>query len=282
MDYIRAVVVGVVVGALFAGLWALLYYVTGRERIFLALFVGGAVGHSMGWVSGRYADLAVGGLAMVIAMGSIAIGKIAAYEFYIQDTTLRGPAAEEYAFFTFVDNETFWAMMREEQLEWPDGHNFMTVEDTEDFPRDIVLDCAHRWNEMSQAELRELVRLARVHDAWMIAERAEEIAETWASQRHRLTPALAPKHDESAMIWNTVPAEAWQAAIDEWHSLDDARKLTRRERHERSTRALVRNANAEHASEHIEDEFKGTDLFYFAFASIWAFLAGMGFIGNDD
>ncbi|MCC5785645.1 MAG: hypothetical protein JJU33_02970 [Phycisphaerales bacterium] len=282
MDYIRAGVVGVIVGLLGAGVWAFVAWQFDLRATIIAIGIGGAVGHSMGFISCRYADLGIGAMAMLIAMGSIAIGNVAAVELYIQDTSLRGEAAEEYAFFTFADNEAFWALTRGETLDWPEGHNYMNAYSTDHLPQDLVRKCAERWNDMTQAELRELVRLAPVHDAWMIAARAEEIAESWRAQGHRIEPAIASKDDEEAMIWDTVPAEAWQAAIDEWHSLDDERKLARKDRHLREARRSIRNAQSEFRDEVFEQGFDGFDYLCFAFASIWAFGAGMGLIGNDD
>lgn len=282
MDYMRASVVGVIVGLLGAGLWAFVAWQFRIEHTGIAVLIGGAVGHSMGYFSGRYADLGIGAMAMLIAMGSIVVGKVGADELYINDTSLRGPGAEDVAFFTFADNETFWALTRGETLDWPDGYHYMNAFETDHLPQDLVRRCAERWNEMSQAELRELMRLAAVNDAAMIALRAEEITESWTAQGHRIEPAIASRDDEEAMIWDMVPAEAWQAAIDEWHSLDDQRKLARKERHLREARRSIREAQLESRDEILEEGFDGFDYLCFGVASIWAFLAGMGLIGRDD
>ncbi len=284
MDYIRAGVVGAIVGLLGAGVWAFVAWQFMVEATIIAIGIGGAVGHSMGYISGRYADFGIGAMAMLIAIGAIFVGKAFTVELDILDTSLSGPEAEEYAFFTFADNETFWAITRGEKLDWPEGHNYMSASYIDELPQDIVRRCAERWNAMSQPELRELVRLARVHDAWMIADRAEEIAESWTAQGHRIEPAIASKDDEEAMIWDTVPAEAWQAAVDEWHSLDDERKKARREQQNRKMHAVVRGMQAERRDEWLDQEHElgPFDILCFILASGWAFGAGMGWIGSDD
>ena len=179
---VRALIGAVILGAVGAGIWAAIVYNVGYEIRLMALAVGALVGVGAAWGAKGDVDAVTGGIAAVIALGSILAGKYVGTSMVADDmiAEIQQAVREENANLTpeerllmakmwvaddIVEERLDRAHQLTEQQE--DHYNYLLEagEYPEDYPKDIIEEAELRWSRMSQTD-RELTE-RRAVDAEM-------------------------------------------------------------------------------------------------------------------
>ncbi len=230
MEFVRAGVLGAVVGVFAMFLFGIIAYHLSEFEVvdFLILGVGVAVGFVTGWAAGHERDPLVGALAAAITGVAVIGGTLIAANMDGQDadTEWRG----EHSLFTYADNMAFWAMMEGRELEWPFGWSYATATQLSQLPPEIRERAEEDWASMSMEELAIHAEFAGVHDVRVLASRAEEVERVWRERGYELEPAPGDPDNPHTPVWELMPEEVWNAALEEWAALDEERRMERRRR----------------------------------------------------
>ncbi|MCC5785647.1 MAG: hypothetical protein JJU33_02980 [Phycisphaerales bacterium] len=230
MDFFRAGVLGAVVGVFAMFLFGIIAYHLSEFAVveFLIVGVGVVVGYVTGWAAGHERDPLVGALAAATTGVAVIGGTLVAASLDGQDADTEWRS--ERSLFTYADNMAFWAMMEGRELEWPQGWSYATATSLTELPPEISERAEELWSSKSTEELAIHAEFAGVHDVRVLAARAEEIERVWRDRGYELDPAPGDPDNPHTPPWELVPEEVWNAAMDEWASLDEERQAERRRR----------------------------------------------------
>lgn len=162
----RGIIAGLVAGLLGAAAWAALAYYTGVEIGYLAWGIGVLVGLAVAAV-GQSPGVAAGGLAVLLTVCSLVVGKYATVELVLRkhlaeamdsaDADLRPEEFEEPALIGRIANQI--AEQREangETIQWPDVSDEDEDAGPEEyFPTNIWRDATRQWNAKSDPEKQQ-------------------------------------------------------------------------------------------------------------------------------
>jgi len=164
--WMKVIVAGLIGGAVGAAGWAALIMGTGMEFGIFAWVVGILVGAAIaGVASSENTGVGTAAIAVVIALLSIAGGKLAAGWLYyekaqtenIQLALKEDPDLREFAISYIADDIVDGRETANEAVDWPQGQRPDYPEYEEDYPADVWQEAEAQWSGMGEAERVEYV-----------------------------------------------------------------------------------------------------------------------------
>lgn len=155
-------VVACVVGGLIgAAVWGAIGYFANYEIGLIAVGVGALCGIGMAIGTQGEAGALGGAIAVVVALGSICLGKYASGHFMVQDMMAKeGASITEVTYddckIRVVDGVCNEWESSGKTLKWPEGKDVETAEAEADYPKDAWREGMKRWSALSPSEQQQM------------------------------------------------------------------------------------------------------------------------------
>ena len=160
---VKGIIGACVGGAIGAAIWAAIVYFTGYEVGYVAVGVGVLAGFGMSVGSGDETNALTGGLAAVIAIAALLVGKYAVVNLYVNKAA---SGAQASMVITLDDAKCFVAdqLVPEyeasgKKLTWPEGQSLETAAEQAHYPTDLWADMESRWATLTTTQ-QESYRIA--------------------------------------------------------------------------------------------------------------------------
>ncbi|MFT3686554.1 MAG: hypothetical protein QM783_16825 [Phycisphaerales bacterium] len=171
MDLVKGAIGGVVGGAIGAVVWALIAYSAHVESGWIAWGIGFLVGFGVTLGCGGKGGAAAGGLAILIALGSIVCGKYVAVQMMVRDIT---KSSDQQIDSAISDDDIFLDLVRNaakqlendgKTLQYKNNKNSETAAKPEDFPEWLVKDRHNYFDALTSDERAQLrkVETDKIH-----------------------------------------------------------------------------------------------------------------------
>lgn len=157
MSYMKAAVGGLIGGLVGAAIWAAISWATNYEIGILASVIGAMVGFGVRLGAGEEAGEGYGGLAILLALVSIFVGKYAAYDLSYRSAMSKiDSLAPDMTDDDMIQMEATTIVQARTAantpMRWPAGKNLDNAETLTDYPADIVQEATTKWNAVPAEE----------------------------------------------------------------------------------------------------------------------------------
>jgi hypothetical protein len=264
MGFFGSIIGGSIGGVVGALIWALIGYSTGYEVGYIAWGIGVLVGLGVAKGSSGQGSTETGLIAVVLALGSILLGKWAWVEFsYRQYFDPRDIAIASLADVVIAEHED-----KGEPVGRPRTAESDTIED--EYPSAIWAEATARFDALTSEEQEELVNAPALANPDLVV---RSIAESVIAEREKAgKPVRWPDGKDPDAAWRRedFPAEIWQDAQARWKALSAEKQAEYRD-------SLKQQKAKEHevamATLHSTLSAHGFQSSFGAFDLLWGFLA---------
>ncbi|MFA6046490.1 MAG: hypothetical protein WC718_16010 [Phycisphaerales bacterium] len=158
---LKGLIGAIIGGVLGAAIWAAIGYFANFELGLIAVLVGAMAGIGMKLGAGPDTSPATGGVAVVVALCGILLGKFGVIHFIVASKVHPPQVTYEMLKEGMFDDHARDHIAKGEALNWPAGMDIDSAESRTDYPPEIVAEVDAEWETVPAAQHDEQVRISQ-------------------------------------------------------------------------------------------------------------------------